>query len=188
MIQSLNTLSRARPQAQGVGRGQELEEPEISTGEEPQTRVPLKIEDVVGAAAMGLLCIITFVNVVVRYFTSDSFAWTEEISIFLMVVMTLVASAAAVARDKHIRIEFFFEGGSAQRQRWLSMLSAFGILVLFVAMAILGGRVAYDEFHFNDTSPGIGVPNWIYTIWLPILSVAIALRALGVLIRKAQGK
>ena len=105
-----------------------------------------------------------------------------------MVLMTLVAGAAAVARDRHIRIEYFFEGGSARRKQFLSMLSAFAILLLFAAMAILGGRVAYDDFHYSDTSPGIGIPNWIYTMWLPILSAVIALRALGVLIRKGQGK
>jgi TRAP-type C4-dicarboxylate transport system permease small subunit len=161
---------------------------EISAGEEPRTKVPLAIEDIIGATVMGALCLITFVNVLVRYFTNDSFAWTEEISIFLMVVMTLVAGGAAVARDKHIRIEFFFDAGSEKRKRLLSMLSAFGIFVLFVAMAILGARVTYDDFHFGDTSPGIGVPMWIYTMWLPLLSVAIALRALGVLVRKGQGK
>ena len=165
-----------------------MEDPEISAGEEPRTKVPLKIEDIIGASVMGLLCLITFVNVVVRYFTDDSFAWTEEISIFLMVVMTLVAGGAAVARDKHIRIEFFFDAGSDARKRYLSMLSAFGILVLFLAMAVLSARVTYDDFHFGDTSPGIGIPMWIYTMWLPILSVAISLRALGVLIRKGQGK
>ena len=165
-----------------------MEDPEMSAGEEPRTKVPLKIEDIIGASVMGVLCLITFINVVVRYFTDDSFAWTEEISIFLMVVMTLVAGAAAVARDKHIRIEYFFESGSPGRQRYLSMLSAAGILVLFAAMTVLGGRVAYDDFHFGDTSPGIGIPNWIYTMWLPILSLAITLRALGVLIRKGRGQ
>jgi len=154
----------------------------------PPTRVPLKIEDWIGALSMGALCLITFVNVVVRYLTDESFAWTEEISIFLMVIMTLVAGAAAVARDRHIRIEFFFESGTAARQRWLALLSAAGICVLFLAMAVLGGRMAWDEFRFEETSPGIGIPKWIYTVWLPILSLAIALRALGVVIRKAAGK
>ena len=167
-----------------------MEEPQQGVVEsaDPVTRVPLKIEDWIGALSMGALCLITFVNVLVRYFTDESFAWTEEISIFLMVVMTLVAGAAAVARDKHIRIEFFFEGGSDERRRVLALLSAAGIVVLFLAMTVLGARMAWDEFRFDETSPGIGIPKWIYTVWLPILSLAIALRALGVVIRKAARK
>ena len=153
-------------------------------GVDPQTRVPLKIEDMVGALAMGALCVITFVNVVVRYLTDESFAWTEEISIFLMMAMSLVAGAAAVARDKHIRIEFFFEQGSAARQRRLAILSAACVFVFFLLLAVLGARMAWDEFRFDETSPGIGIPKWIYSIWLPILCTAIAGRALGLLGRK----
>ena len=157
---------------------------ESEAGQTP--RVPLKIEDVLGALAMGALCVITFVNVVVRYLTDGSFAWTEEISIFLMMAMSLVAGAAAVARDKHIRIEFFYEQGSVARQRRLAILSAACILVFFLLLAVLGARMTWDEFHFDETSPGIGVPKWIYTIWLPLLSLAIAGRALGLLIRKLR--
>ncbi len=47
------------------------------------------------AVSMGLLCLITMANVLVRYFTDISFAFTEEISIFLMVVMTLVGASHA---------------------------------------------------------------------------------------------
>ena len=151
-----------------------------------EPRVPLKIEDIVGALAMGALCLITFVNVLVRYLTDGSFAWTEEISIFLMMAMSLVAGAAAVARDKHIRIEYFYEQGSAARQRKLAILSAACILVFFLLLAVLGTRMTWDEFHFDETSPGIGVPKWIYTIWLPLLSLTIAGRALGLLLRKLK--
>ena len=68
-------------------------------------------EDSLGAIAMGLLAAITFGNVVVRYFTNESFAWSEELSIALMVILTMVAAGAAVARDRHIRIEFFYLSG-----------------------------------------------------------------------------
>jgi len=154
---------------------------EVDAPDEP--RVPLKSEDIVGALAMGALCVITFVNVLVRYLTDVSFAWTEEISIFLMMAMSLVAGAAAVARDKHIRIEYFYAQGSQARQRRLAILSSACILAFFVLLAVLGARMTWDEFRFDETSPGIGVPKWIYTIWLPLLSLAIAGRALGLLIR-----
>ncbi len=66
---------------------------------------------------MAALALITFANVLLRYFTDTSFAWTEEISIFLMIVLAMVGGSSAVARDQHIRIEFFSGNGSAQRRR-----------------------------------------------------------------------
>lgn len=79
----------------------------------------LRLEDWLTVLVMAALALITFVNVLVRYFTNSSFAWTEEISVFLMIVLALVGGSAAVARDRHIRIEFFSESGSAQRRRVL---------------------------------------------------------------------
>ena len=150
------------------------------------TVVPLKIEDWLTVIVMGLLALITFANVLVRYFTNQSFAWTEEFSIFLMIVLALVAGSASVARNRQIRIEYFADNGSAKRQRALAMFGSAMVFLLFALIAVLSSRMVYDDITFGETSPGIGVPQWWYTIWLPIMSVAIAGRALGLLIRRSR--
>jgi TRAP-type C4-dicarboxylate transport system permease small subunit len=155
-----------------------------ATAPDEATVVSLKIEDWLTVIIMALLALVTFVNVLVRYFTDSSFAWTEEFSVFLMIVLAMVAGSAAVARDRHIRIEFFSASGSATRQRRLALFGAAMVALLFFLMAALSVRLVWDDFRFNETSPGIGVPQWWYTIWLPIVSLAIALRAVGLLIRR----
>lgn len=149
-------------------------------------RISPRIEDWIGVIVMVLLVGITFANVVVRYFTDESFAWTEEFSVFLMIVLALVAGSAAVARDRNIRIEFFFERGSAARQKRLAIVSALAVAAMFLALDVLGVRIAWDEYTFGETSPGIGVPSWWYSVWLPVFSVAIALRALALALRNAR--
>lgn len=160
--------------------------PEPGSPDEPATRVPLAIEDWLTVVVMALLALITFANVLVRYFTDQSFAWTEEFSIFLMIVLAMVAGSAAVARNAHIRIEFFADGGSPARRRALARFGAFMVFLLFALMAVLSVRTLYDDVRFGETSPGIGVPQWWYTMWLPILSVAIAGRALGLFFRRGR--
>ena len=150
------------------------------------TRIPLKIEDWLTVIVMALLALITFANVVVRYLTNQSFAWTEEFSIFLMIVLALVAGSASVARNRQIRIEFFADSGSEKRQRVLACFGALMVFLLFALIAVLSSRMVYDDIRFGETSPGIGVPQWWYTVWLPVLSVAIALRALGLALRRAR--
>jgi TRAP-type C4-dicarboxylate transport system permease small subunit len=150
------------------------------------TRVPLAIEDWLTVIVMALLALITFANVLVRYFTDQSFAWTEEFSVFLMIVLSLVAGSAAVARNAHIRIEFFAESGSPARRKALARFGSLMVFVLFALMAVLSVRLVYDDIRFGETSPGIGVPQWWYTVWLPVLSVAIAGRALGLFFRRGR--
>jgi len=146
----------------------------------------LRLEDWLTVLVMAALALITFVNVLVRYFTNSSFAWTEEISVFLMIVLALVGGSAAVARDRHIRIEFFTESGSARRQRVLAQLGGLMVALLFALITVLSARVVWDDFRFGETSPGIGVPQWWYSIWLPVFSALITLRALGHFVRSGR--
>jgi len=91
-----------------------------------------------------------------------------------------------VARNRQIRIEYFADSGSPERQRALARFGALMVFVLFALIAVLSSRVVWDDIRFEETSPGIGIPQWWYTIWLPIMSVAIAGRALGLFIRRGR--
>jgi TRAP-type C4-dicarboxylate transport system permease small subunit len=159
--------------------------PDIEAADEP-TKVPLAIEDWLTVIIMGALACITFANVLVRYFTNSSFAWTEEFSVFLMIMLALVAGSAAVARDRHIRIEYFSGSGSMARRRRLAQFGALMIALLFGLIAALSVRMVWDDYRFDETTPGIGLPAWWYSIWLPIVSAGIALRAIGLLIRRGR--
>ena len=149
----------------------------------PKTRVPLRIEETLAGIAIGLLALITFANVVVRYLTNFSFAFTEEFSIFLMLVMALIGSSSVMAKNGHLSINFFVDRFRAGVRRWVKIGSTGMVVVVFLALALLGGRMAWDEYRYEVTSPGLGIPTWIYTVWLPVLSLAVTGRALGVIIR-----
>jgi TRAP-type C4-dicarboxylate transport system permease small subunit len=160
--------------------------PQDALANDEPTRVPLKIEDWLTVLIMAALALITFANVLVRYFTDQSFAWTEEFSVFLMILLAMVAGSAAVARDRHIRIEYFSSAGSPARQRRLAQLGALLVALLFFLIAALSLRVVWDDWRFEETSPGIGLPQWWYSIWLPIVCTGIGLRAVGLFIRRTR--
>ncbi|WP_421705744.1 TRAP transporter small permease [Alloalcanivorax xenomutans] len=136
------------------------------------------IEELIGVALMLLLMVITLVNVLIRYLSSQSFAWTEEISVFLLVVMTLAGAAIASIQDAHIRIEFLYSRGSPRQRRYLARLSTIGSVSLFLLLGVLFMRTAWMEFQFGETTYGLGLPRWWYTIFLPPLAFATAFRAL----------
>lgn len=140
-------------------------------------RVPAAFEEGLAVACMVLLVVITLGNVVTRYLTDRSFAWTEEISVFLMVLMTMAGASAAAAHDRHIRIELFYDGGGAARRRALRIVAACVTGLLFAGLALLFGRMVADEIRWGETTMGLGVPRWWYSIGLPLLCAAVALRA-----------
>lgn len=137
------------------------------------------------AVSMGLLCLITMANVLVRYFTDISFAFTEEVSIFLMVVMTLVGASHAFAKNHHITITYVVDRlpGLRRAARRLALLAS---LAMFGLLAVLGGRMAWDDYRFEVTTPSLGLPQWWYTAWLPAIFALITLRLVLLIRRKAD--
>lgn len=146
-------------------------------------RVPIQIEKILGAVAMSALCLITLGNVFVRYTTNYSFAFTEEYSIALMVVVAMLGTSTAVAYNRHIRITWFVGFLPARWRRWIEIVVTLATVVMFGLLLVLGGRLVWDEYRFEVTSPGLGYPQWIYTLMLPLLSIAVIGRAFGYLMR-----
>ena len=146
-----------------------------------------KLEEALAVAAMALLVAITLLNVLTRYFTNESFAWTEELSVFLMVVMALAGASAIALRDRHIRIEFLFNRRTAQGEeiprRSLKLFSCVATSTVFALMAVLFTRWTWDQYKFSETSMGLSVPLWWYGSVLPVLCLAIATRAAGAFLR-----
>lgn len=159
-----------------------MRETEFSTGPAPTLppKATFRVERFLGAAAMALIVAITLANVLVRYFTDISFAFTEEVSVFLLIFLTFIGSAKAFLDGNQIAVTYFIDQlGWAWKRRFL----LFGLAMSALMMALLvwfGARMAWDDYDLDVTSPGLGWPQWIYTVWLPVL-------ALLVMARLAQG-
>jgi TRAP-type C4-dicarboxylate transport system permease small subunit len=104
-----------------------------------------------------------------------------------MLFMALVGGSSVMAKQGHLSITYVVDRLPPQiRRRTLTGATLLTALT-FLLLAVFGARMAWDEYRFEVTSPGLGLPTWIYTIWLPILSVAIFGRAVGVLVRTWRG-
>jgi TRAP-type C4-dicarboxylate transport system permease small subunit len=144
-------------------------------------------EERIAVGSLALLLAITLLNVLLRYLTDESIAWTEEISVFLMVVLTLAGAAAVGRSDRHIRIEFFVNArnasGEERPRRSLHLLGAGLTCATFLLLAALFTRWVVDQVKFAETSMGLGVPLWWYGVFIPPLCLAISARAAMVFVR-----
>ncbi len=145
-------------------------------GEAPATLPPaakFRAERFLGAAAMAALCLITLANVVVRYTTDISFAFTEELSVFLLVFLTFIGSAKAFLDGNQMAVTYFIDKmGWAWRRRFLLFGLAMSALMVGL-IAWYGTYMAWDDYQLEVTSPGLGWPQWIYTVWLPLLALLV---------------
>lgn len=150
-----------------------------------QTDAP--IERVLATLALVIISLISLANVVVRYFTDASFAFTEEISVFLLVVLTFGGASVALRRNRHIRIGFLERLFPALRTPLIVLQWLAGVLVLGLILWF-GGQFAWEEYQWQSESPGLGLPNWWYVIWLPVLSLCMLVRLSQMTLDRLRGR
>jgi len=141
-------------------------------------RPDARFERLLAALALLIIGLISLANVVVRYLTGGSFAFTEEFSVFLLVVLTFAGASVALRRNGHIRIGLLERAlpGSARRALILFQ-GACGLIVLGL-ITWFGARMTWQELQWGSLSPGLGLPQWWYLAWLPLLSGLMLLRQL----------
>jgi TRAP-type C4-dicarboxylate transport system permease small subunit len=145
--------------------------------------VPVKLEEIAAATIMAVLAMITLANVATRYVIDVSFAFTEEYSVVLLMVLVFVGVSSAIAKNAHIRVTFFIDQLAARARRRLEIVGCLAMLVCFAVLVYYGARLTLDAREIGETSPGLGNPQWLYLMWLPILSAAAFLRTVGALVR-----
>jgi TRAP-type C4-dicarboxylate transport system permease small subunit len=160
----------------------------LATQRKPRTLLTLKFEEVAIAAGMAAIALITAANVVVRYLTNISFAFTEEYSVVLMVIVTILGTSLAMAGGRHIKIEYFTGLLGARGQRIAEIVAMALVIVCFGIIAVYGAYLTWDEYRFESLTPGLGHPQWLHTGWLPLLSLFVIGRAAGRAIRMARGE
>lgn len=130
------------------------------------------------ALALVIISLISLGNVVTRYITGGSLAFTEELSVFLLVVLTFAGAAVALRRNGHIRIGMLERALPAGPRRLLVLFQgACGIAVLGL-ISWFGAKLAWQEYQWETLSPGLGLPQWWYIVWLPLLAAVMLVRQL----------
>ncbi len=64
-----------------------------------------KIEETLIAFFLGAMTLLTFVNVIARYFFNDNILWAVELTVFMFAWMVLVGASFGVKRHFHIGVD-----------------------------------------------------------------------------------
>ena len=138
--------------------------------------------------ALIAICVISLGNVIVRYATDASFAFTEEFSVFLLVLVTFGGAAVAARHNQHIRIELIEHYLPPRGRKFIYVVQWLAGVFVLGLTAWYGGVLTLQEYQWESLSPGLGLPNWLYVMWLPLLAGAIIIRLTQNLIDRLRGK
>ena len=136
----------------------------------------IHFEEVLCAVLFAIMGIIMFVNVISRYLLKYSLAFTEELVVSFFVWLTLLGAAIAFREGSHLSFNFITNRLPLKIQKVLVWLSAFLGSFLFLVLIYFALHQIKEEIILKITSSGIGVPQWWYSIGMPIWSVLVIIR------------
>lgn len=64
----------------------------------------LLLEEHISAFVMGAMVLLAFINIISRIFSGFSFAFTEELIVYMFVVTTMFSAASCVYRRAHMSL------------------------------------------------------------------------------------
>jgi C4-dicarboxylate transporter DctQ subunit len=133
-------------------------------------------EEAVCAGLLFFMASLAFLNILTRYFTNISLAFSEEIEVSLLVYVTMLGAAAGFKRGIHLGLVFLVNRLPRPAQRWLRVADAVLASGLFLALLYFSIRQIQDEIAVATTSEALAVPQWWYTMGLPLGSIVIVAR------------
>lgn len=136
-------------------------------------------EEILLSITFAAITLITFANVVSRNLVNLSLSFTEEITVNLLVLLTFVGTALGVRRYAHLGFTLLYDKGNKAIKKLIVIVSSVASGVLFATLLYYGLDMVLFQLQINQTTPALGMPQWI-------LSLALPLGALLCLIRTVQ--
>lgn len=154
-------------------------------------RVPTIFERIITAiewfitALLLVIFLLTVTLVILRYLFNASILGGTELVSFMFIYTTALGAAAAIPRNRHIRITFFTE----QLPRVLQLIAE---CIVILCVALINGIMAVYSIDWisivgGDVSQSLGIPLGIVKASVPIgcaLAVVYSLYSLAAVLRR----
>ncbi len=137
-----------------------------------------RVEEGTCAIMLIFMAGLAFINVVVRYLTNFSFAFTEELLVNLFVWITLLGASIATRRGSLLGVTYLFDRFPPKLQKAAVVFIAGCGVVLFTLLALHGTEMVRSEFRSGMTTYSMALPMWIFGMAIPVCAVILILRTI----------
>lgn len=137
-------------------------------------------------ALLAVMIVAVFLQVLFRFFLDQPLAWTEELARYLLIWITFLGSAYAMAIKAHIGTEYIQKHLSPLMNKVVLTVAALLSIFFFMVMVYQGYLLAARSM--TQTSPTLLVPmGYVYMV-IPISGVLLIMNALHVTWKDITGK
>ena len=147
-----------------------------------------KIEDIICAICLVVMTALTFANVIARYVFSASFSFSEEITTYLFVLLSLIGSAAAARRKAHLGFTAILDLFPDGLKRAIQTFSYLMATLFSAALFWYGINMVQSQIYHGQVTAGMQWPEWIFGSYVPLGAFFITIEFLFMLIDTISGR
>lgn len=130
---------------------------------------------------LAVMVVVVFAQVVWRYVLSASIFWSEELSRYLMVWATLIASGVCLKRGSHMAVRFVHDALPPALRRWTA-LGVHLLILIFLAVVLRYG-ISLSARTWMQISPTLNLPMGAVYLCVPLGALLMAVQVLALLER-----
>lgn len=134
------------------------------------------IEEWILVILFAFMAVMNFVNVVCRYCFSNSFSFTEEVTITAFVWVSMIGIAAAYKRVAHMGMSFFVDNMPKKLQPFMALFSMVCSAILLVLLMKYGMEMVSNQVRLGSKTPALGMPMWVQGLSIPVGSAFCLIR------------
>ena len=137
-----------------------------------------KLEECILVALFAFMAVMNFLNVVMRYCFSNSFSFTEEVTITAFVWVSMVGIAVGYKRVAHLGMSFFVDNMPKKLQPFMVLLSMVCSIVMIALLFKYGADMVSNQIRLGSKTPALGMPMWVQGLSIPVGSAFCMIRAI----------
>ena len=131
---------------------------------------------------VAALAVLLIANVFARTFF-QSIYFAEEVSSFLVILLTFTGLSYGVRRARHIRMGAFLDAMPPKMEKIFIVIISFVSAVVMAIMAWASLDYLQNAMAMGHTTPALRLPRWIFYIILPIGFILAAIQYLRTIVK-----
>jgi TRAP-type C4-dicarboxylate transport system permease small subunit len=144
------------------------------------------IEEGLLAAALAVMTLVTFANVVDRKLLHVGLAFAEELTVALFVWASLLGAAVATRRGVHLGFGYIVARLPRAGRVGAEALAGVSALLVFGLLGWYGAGWVATQYRYEATTPAMGWPAWLFGLAIPVGAAAVLLRTVAGLVGAAR--
>lgn len=144
------------------------------------------IEEGLSAACLIVMTVLTFANVIARHVFSASFSFSEEITTYLFVLLSLLGTAIAAKRRAHLGLTIVLDAVSPKVRKIMEIISYILAILFSGAIFYYGMLMVRNQQILGQVTAGMQWPEWIFGSFVPVGAFFVVVRFIQCLIEEIR--